>query len=87
MNKIHEIAPTHQEPQQDFNKSTHSGSSNLKRKDPDLFDEKDKIAKRKKVASYVSPSSGKPMKKNMQKYRLNRYKKRLMKRYYALYQN
>ena len=80
LNKIHEIAPTHQEPQQDFNKSTHSGSSNLKRKDPDLFDEKDKIAKRKKVASYVSPSSGKPMKKNMQKYRLNRYKKRLMKR-------
>ena len=77
---INEIAPTHQEPQQDFNKSTRSGSSNLKRKKPDSFDQKDKTTKRTKIASYTSPSTGKATKKNKNKYRLNKYQTRFKKR-------
>ena len=75
---INKIAPTHQEPrsQQDFDKSTHSGYSSLKRKKTDSFDQKDKTTKRKKIGSYNSPSR---VKRN-KRYRLNKYQKRFKKR-------
>ena len=76
-----EVVPTHQEPWslQNFNNSTYGGTSTLKRKNTDSFDQTG-ITKRTKIARYKSPSAVKHDNKRVKKYRLNKYQKRLKKR-------
>ena len=69
--------PSPQNLQYDFNQPANSLSSILKRKNPNSFY---RTTKRTKILRHTSPSKGKASKKNIKRYRLNKYEKRLNKR-------
>ena len=67
--------PSPQKLQHDFNQPANSESSILKRKNPNYFH---RTTKRTKI--HTSPPTEKASKKNMKRYRLNKYEKRFKRR-------
>ena len=65
-------------PQPNFKQTAYLGSSNLKRKNADFYGPLKKTTKRTKITRYTSPLTRKAQTKN--KYKINKYKKRLRKR-------